>query len=821
MTSRRKPREELEREIVALRAQLAESREVLQAIREGDVDALVVSMPAGPRVFTLESADHAYRAIVEQMREGAVMLLEDGLISYANRSFAEMAKRPLDEVIGSRFREYAAEADRDALDGLIRDGLEGAARGELTLRARDGTGVPVRLSFRAMVLNDVATICAVVTDLTEHRRVERLLASEQFVRRLIDSASIGVAVVWRDMRYVLVNPAYEAIAERPILGLAVEEAWQPDVALVVHEVVRKVLDSGREFQFRDSEAPLRGTSWWDVSAVPLSDGTGDVEAVLLLVQETTERKLAEEALREAMAAAEAANEARSRLLANVSHELRTPMNAILGMIGLALPRTADPTAQDCLRTAEESADLLLTLLNDLLDSAKIESDTLTLELLPFSLRKMMRRVSGVLAIRASEKGLSFECHVGDDVPDAVVGDRTRLEQVLLNLIGNAIKFTDHGKVTACVHVSPHQPVEDGTVALDFSVRDTGVGIAQADLEGLFKPFVQADSSLARSRGGAGLGLSISKCLVEMMGGRVGVESAPGRGSTFSFTVRLTLTDELPPDAEPRAVEPAAPGRPLRVLLAEDNPANQKLAMYILRDRGHVVDLARDGREAVALAERNHYDVVLMDLQMPGMNGLDATAALRRREPAGRRVPIVAMTAHAMARDRERCLAAGMDGYLAKPINGREMIDLVESFAAGAGHPAPEAAAPAAEASPTAAPFDPDAALKRCFNSRDMLTKMIRCFYDDAETLLPQMRLAMENGDWEELDRLAHRVRGTLLYLAAEPAGTAAQRLERLIWQSGDAPPEAEEIVRSLECECDRLKAALADHEACAETASDR
>ena len=268
----------------------------------------------------------------------------------------------------------------------------------------------------------------------------------------------------------------------------------------------------------------------------------------------------------------------------------------------------------------------------------------------------------------------------EETPDAVVGDRMRLQQVLLNLAGNAIKFTERGDV----ELSLHTLSQDGEACLEFAVRDTGIGIPSSSLERLFQPFAQADASMARRFGGTGLGLSICKSLVDLMGGRIWAESEVGKGSTFYFTVRLPLAKELPSDFEAPVAAPATPCAPLRVLLVEDNPANQKLAAYILQDRGHLVEMAGDGQEALYLTEQNRYDVILMDVQMPEMDGLEATAAIRKREDGGSRVPIIAMTAHAMKSDRDRCLAAGMDGYLSKPVNAQEMIGLVESLAAGSG-----------------------------------------------------------------------------------------------------------------------------------------
>jgi PAS domain S-box-containing protein len=592
-------------------------------------------------------------------------------------------------------------------------------------------------------------------------------------------------------------------------------------------------------------------------------------------------------------AAEAANEAKSQFLANMSHELRTPMNAILGMIDVALPKAVDPMVQDCLQTARSSADLLLTLLDDLLDSAKIESGKLQLEAVPFSLRRMLDQITRVLSVRASEKGLCFDCPVVDGAPDAVIGDRMRLQQVLLNLAGNAIKFTERGDVQISVHAvagtgeglglgdrglegeqpvtldspslisRPRSPIP--SISLEFAVRDTGIGIPLADLDRLFQPFAQADASMARRFGGTGLGLSICKRLVELMGGRIRVQSEPGKGSTFYFTVRLPLAKEIPSDFDASGVVLAAACVPLRVLLVEDNPANQKLATYLLQDRGHAVQIARDGQEAISLVEQNCYDVILMDVQMPGMNGFEATAAIRRREadkglspsvwegnekkrretsdsssPISnaqspiplRHVPIIAMTAYAMKGDRDRCLAAGMDGYLPKPINAQEMIGLVESLTQkGLGsrnygldeNKQPETLDSLSVIAnpPSRIPvFDPEEAISQCFNSRAIVREMIHCFFSEMNKLLPQMWGALAKGDIEEVGRLGHRLKGSVIYLGAQPAKQAALRVERLCTSSGSAPSEAEEAVRALEHECTALHTVLTAHPLAAESSQD-
>jgi signal transduction histidine kinase/DNA-binding NarL/FixJ family response regulator/HPt (histidine-containing phosphotransfer) domain-containing protein len=548
-------------------------------------------------------------------------------------------------------------------------------------------------------------------------------------------------------------------------------------------------------------------------------------------------------------AADAANEAKSRFLANMSHELRTPMNAILGMIDVALPKATEPAVHDCLHTAKESADLLLTLLNDLLDSAKIESGKLELESAPFSLVRMLDQIASVLSMRASEKGLAFYCRLPKHAPAAVLGDRIRLQQVLLNLAGNAIKFTDRGSVEIDVRVvdepSPLEPeasrrpaapdvrnsASDPSpsaplVTLEFTVRDTGIGIEPSVLEQLFHPFTQADASMTRRFGGTGLGLSISRNLVEMMGGQIVVESQIGKGSTFSFAIRLPVTDELPVDAQPREIAPKA-ATSLQILLVEDNPANQKLATYILQDRGHRVEIAEDGRQAIDLADKNRYDVILMDVQLPGMNGLETTAAIRKRATGSRQTPVIAMTAHVMEGDRDRCLAAGMDGYLSKPIRAQEMVSLVENLAAPPTsatqhtattldhHASIVAERPIAVPPPAAdsiiAPFNLDEALKRCFDGQ-MFGDMVEFFFTESATLMDQMRSALNEDNGGDIARAAHRLRGTIVYLGAPHAMKAAECVEQT-GESGDLIAAATAI-EQLDSQVEILKQALGPHRVC-------
>ncbi len=401
--------------------------------------------------------------------------------------------------------------------------------------------------------------------------------------------------------------------------------------------------------------------------------------------------------------------------------------------------------------------------------------------------------------------------------DAVLGDRMRLQQVLLNLAGNAIKFTHSGEVEISVRCLS----QERDAWLEFAVRDSGIGIPPADLERLFQPFAQGDPSMARRYGGTGLGLSICKNLVQMMGGQIWVESEEGQGTTVFFQTRLPLAKEVPGGDDAPAHVPITACAPLRILLAEDNIANQKVAKYILRERGHIVDIASDGKEAVRLSEQSPYDVILMDLQMPELNGLDATAAIRKREDGGRRIPIVAMTAHAMQSDRDRCLAAGMDGYLCKPVRREDLIETVEKLAAKDYHRKPSDRLPAQgedpqpavsnpqSVLPDSAAFDLDAALARLDGNFELFKEMTQIFFSDALGLVPEMRAAAAAGDAATIERKAHRLKGTLLYLGAEAVVEAVARVEFLA-RSGDLAGAATAI-RTVEEEMPRLTAALRDH----------
>jgi PAS domain S-box-containing protein len=412
---------------------------------------------------------------------------------------------------------------------------------------------------------------------------------------------------------------------------------------------------------------------------------GGVGYTTFIVRDVTERALLLDELRRAKDAAEQASQAKSTFLANMSHEIRTPMNAIIGLTHLALQHVSDARGRDYLDRIQQSAHHLLGILNDILDVSKIEADKLELEHIDFELQGVLDTFVNLVGDRAAAKGLALGFDVAPGVPRHLIGDPLRLGQVLVNYGNNAVKFTERGEIRVAVSLLERAGAE---VTLRFAVRDTGVGIAPDRVGRLFNSFEQADASTSRQYGGTGLGLSIARRLAQMMGGEVGVDSRPGEGSTFWFTARVGCSGQLAapagepgPDALPLPAG-AAPGA-VRVLVVDDNEVNLLIAREMLRSAGLSVETADNGAQALSRLGETPFDVVLMDMQMPVMDGLEATRQIRQL-PGLQRLPVLAMTANAMAVDRERCLQAGMDDVLVKPLAPADLIAAVQRWAGADG-----------------------------------------------------------------------------------------------------------------------------------------
>jgi signal transduction histidine kinase/DNA-binding response OmpR family regulator len=535
---------------------------------------------------------------------------------------------------------------------------------------------------------------------------------------------------------------------------------------------------------------------------------------------------------ESRKAAEAASIAKSQFLANMSHELRTPMNAILGMTDLALAEELPAKVYDYLQTARDSADVLLNILNEILDLSRIEAGRLELESTAFSLHKTVEQVIKTLRIRAGDKGLALIYRLPSHMPDLLIGDPLRFRQILINLVDNAIKFTHEGRIAVSAHVRKQTPE---SVLLEFSVSDTGIGIRPEDQDRIFSPFTQADASTTRNYGGTGLGLTISRKLVELMNGQLRVESLPDQGSTFYFTACLKIPQmaAIESSATSQSPNPSARRRALQILLAEDTPTNQKVAQYLLTKRGHIVEIARNGRQALELVAQREYDVVLMDVQMPVMDGFQATSAIRAlADPAKARLPIIAMTAHALKEDAERCIAAGMDAYVSKPIQVDEFIELVELLGEAeigddnahrtgdidGKHEVPgktRAAAVPVRKNSSGKPalvFNLADAVKKCFGKYEFFVDIAKSFSEEAGNCLAAMKEARLQNNMGAVRDAAHRLKNTAVYLGSGPAINAIVDVENAA-KSGDLKA-LDQSLQSLELQTENLKQALADHCQC-------
>lgn len=611
--------------------------------------------------------------------------LRDGRIIDVNETFQKLLGASRNELVGKTSTEVMiwkpGERDRALGD------LQAKRRRNLEVQfsTRTGEHKDILLSGEIIEVRGEAAILSFLLDVTENKRAEEALRRSEERFRIAQELSLVAFTLLSavrddngkivDFRWEYLNPAAGKILRRPpeeligrrLLDVLPGNKSESDLFDTYVRVVETGMPSEYELHYQSDSID----GWFRNMTVKLGDG------IAVSFEDNSDKKRAEIDLRVAKDAAEMANAAKSQFLSNVSHELRTPMSSIIGMTELALDETLSHEVREYLETVKTSADSLLCLLNQLLDFSRVESGKMKLENAPFKLGHLITDTVRALAVTAEQKGLDLKIIESEILSRVLIGDSLALRQVITNLMGNAIKFTEAGRVT--LHVVQESLFGD-RLKLRFEIEDTGPGISEKDREHIFQPFVQVDSSFSRRYPGTGLGLPISSSLVKLMEGEIGVKSEVGKGSTFYFTATFGVPTSVP--ANKYSINKAPfDGRPLRILIAEDTPSNQKLLEAILTKRGHATKIANNGSEAIKMLADEDFDLVLMDVQMPSLDGYSATKQVRALTDTRKaRLPIIAMTAHAMKQDEERCLASGMDAYVSKPINSHELVALIERLA---------------------------------------------------------------------------------------------------------------------------------------------
>jgi PAS domain S-box-containing protein len=567
---------------------------------------------------------------------------------------------------------------------------------ERQARRKDGSVVDVSVWHAPLrdAAGQVSGAVCLVADNTERKQAQaRLSESERRYRDLFENANDIVLSFDLEGRFTAVNKTAQLVSgysSDELLAMTMDDLVAPEDVGRVKEIASGML-AGVSSGQHDLTAIAKDGRRVDLEMAirlifengrPLGfqsiarDVTGRKESERRLEQYARALSRKNDELSEALETARQATEAKSRFLANMSHEIRTPMNGVLGMTDLLLDTELDPCQRDCAAAVKRSAEALLVLINEILDLSRIEAGKLELRPEPFDLGNLVAWIAAMLEVQARPKGVAFRCSIDDAVPRMLCGDPVRFRQVLDNLAANAVKFTERGHVSVRVGVEAET---DQTVTVRCTVEDTGIGISADQMDRLFRSFSQADSSTTKRYGGAGLGLAISKQLVEMMGGQIGCESQPGQGSRFWFTATLGKSQEAPTPVEaapvPR-VECRAGGH---ILLAEDNEINRLIALRLLERAGYRARAVANGRLAVSEVLSGAFDAVLMDVHMPEMDGFEATAEIRRAENGYRHTPVIALTARAMTGDRERCLEAGMDDYLTKPVRKEQLIAVLDRW----------------------------------------------------------------------------------------------------------------------------------------------
>ncbi len=894
----------------------------------------------------LEASQEFYKILAAKSLTG-IYILQDRKLIYVNPRFEEISGYDAAELIGSAALQYVYDDDkelaRDNARRMMKDEiLERTYSHEFRIRKKDGEVRWMLETVNPILFNGKKAALGNVIDITKRKKVEEsLAASEVKFRNLIDQAPIGLSISTTDGRILKVNKTlvqmYGYDSEEDMTNRPVSEVFYTDsedrirLLQFIHE---EHIGTTIEMETKRKN----GKHFWVSLAAIFQEATPGERQIIVFAEDITDKKEMAIGLQKAKAAAEAATEAKSEFLAHMSHEIRTPMNAIVGLSHLALKSDLNPRQRDYLVKIQSSSNSLMRIINDILDISKIEAGKLEIETQNFKLNHMLDNIANMFSIRAQEKGLEIRFETAAEVPQALVGDPLRIGQILINLIGNSLKFTQEGGITVSVGLNSR---ELDRVVLQFSVRDTGIGMTEEQSQKLFQPFTQADSSITRRYGGTGLGLFISKQLLEKMGGHISVESTPGKGSTFTLTLVVGLQpeglEEKPPAQFPKcrlkaliaddnanareileqllrdiscdvasvssgsevlkALQKDAKGFDLVVLdwrmpdldgfetarrirnnlhlsripkifmitaygreeamyeakqlgldaflvkpvnhsilfdaiaeafgrdempakelphhemieaqdltgvhllVVEDNNINQQVAKEFLEGFGATVDIAENGRIAAEKIEDGmSYHAVLMDLQMPVMDGYEATARIRRKFDKDT-LPILAMTAHALQSEIQKCLQAGMNSVVTKPIDPDKLKEELVRWAlpkhaaakpAPRGIPSPQREISEEDLISSLPGIDVKSALHRLMGNRHLLKKLVGDFAVNNSSVFDDIRKALGKGDYPSAQRTVHSFKGVAGNLSATEAFSSAVRIEMLLQQQ-DAKGIAEEL----------------------------